>query len=95
LAAVGVVGVPTSVGWMIGTELVGSIDEGRGTGIAAGAEMFIGFAVPGAPLAPGGMPGMPALDRPGGGSVMPGTSEGAPGVVDGVAAGRVDGMAAG
>jgi hypothetical protein len=94
LAAVGVVGVPTSVGWMIGTELVGSIDEGRGIGMADGAEMFIGFEAPGAPLPPGGMPGMPALDKPEGG-VMPGTSEGAPGVDDGVAAGRVGGMAAG
>jgi hypothetical protein len=75
---------------MIGTELVGSIDEGRGIGMAAGAETFIGFEVPGAVPLPGGIPGMPAFDGPG----MPGTSGGAPGD-GGAAAGRADGMTAG
>jgi len=80
---------------MTGTEFVGSIFDGRGAGIADGAEMFIGFDAPDAPPPPEGMPGMPALDKLGMGGATPGTGRAIPGFSDAAAGAWVGGIAAG
>lgn len=77
---------------MIGTVFGGSIDDGRGTGMAGGAEMPMGPDIPLPPLPPAGPPPAPSI--PGIDAFWPGTPA-IPGVVPGIPAGRGDGVAAG